>query len=145
MNKLIREGATPVFSSWDILEKYAYLYPHRIRELQDAEVTYVPEKRSSKRVRFLGKAPRKALPKEQKQTLAEPPEIDIAREQAPNPAAEGLSGNEKIVYEALKYGVETFPDQMTETGLPAQEILATLTMLEIQGLCEKTGGGYIKK
>ncbi len=54
VNKLIREGATPVFDGTDILERYKYLYSHRITNASAvADRIEVPEERSTKRVRVL--------------------------------------------------------------------------------------------
>lgn len=58
VNKLIRNGASPVFDASDILQNYAYLYPHRISDIAAVQITEVPEKRSSKRIRVIkGKSP----------------------------------------------------------------------------------------
>lgn len=55
VNKLIREGATPVFEAWDILEQFVYLYPHRLSNssIPKNESIVVPEERSTKKVRAL--------------------------------------------------------------------------------------------
>lgn len=53
VNKLIREGATPVFGAWDVLDKFAYLYPHRLKNVCAADEVDVPKERSTKRVRVL--------------------------------------------------------------------------------------------
>lgn len=55
VNKLIREGATPVFEAWDILEQFVYLYPHRLSNssIPKNESIVVPEERSTKKVRTL--------------------------------------------------------------------------------------------
>ncbi len=53
VNKLVRDGAVPVFDAWDILEGYVYRYPHRISANGFTHPIDVPEKRSTKRVRVL--------------------------------------------------------------------------------------------
>ncbi|MBR5308029.1 MAG: DNA-processing protein DprA [Clostridia bacterium] len=52
VNKLIKDGATPVFDARDIVEGFEYRYPHRIKctTLASASIS-VPEKRSEKRAR----------------------------------------------------------------------------------------------
>lgn len=54
VNRLIREGAMPVFDAKDVLDKYMYFYPHRIglSPISTAAVE-VPEARSTKRVRVV--------------------------------------------------------------------------------------------
>lgn len=54
VNRLIREGAMPVFDAKDVLDKYMYFYPHRIglNPISTAAVE-VPEARSTKRVRVV--------------------------------------------------------------------------------------------
>lgn len=54
VNKLIREGAVPVFDGADVLEKYKYLYSHKLgNALAGTGNVEVPTERSSKRVRVL--------------------------------------------------------------------------------------------
>ncbi|MBR3996076.1 MAG: DNA-processing protein DprA [Clostridia bacterium] len=55
VNKLIREGATPVFEARDVLEQFVYLYPHRLSnsKIPENESIVVPEERSTKKVRTL--------------------------------------------------------------------------------------------
>ncbi len=53
VNKLIRDGAVPVFGSWDILKNYVYTYPHRVSSVPASGNVVVPEKRSTKKIRVL--------------------------------------------------------------------------------------------
>lgn len=54
VNRLIREGAMPVFDAKDVLDKYMYFYPHRIGlNPISTDAVEVPEARSTKRVRVV--------------------------------------------------------------------------------------------
>lgn len=55
VNKLIREGAIPVFEPSDVLSKYAFLYPHKITDTEVKNCKAVPTERSSKRTRAFSK------------------------------------------------------------------------------------------
>ena len=53
VNKLVREGAIPVFDASDVLDRYLYMYPHRIGKAPAAQSVDVPAERSTKRIRVV--------------------------------------------------------------------------------------------
>lgn len=151
VNKLVKEGATPVFESWDILEKYAYLYPHRIKSVPGADSANVPEKRSSKRVRFRGstgngvKEEKTQLYVTEKTTLPVKENVKREQENRNTAAVQSLGEDEKKVYGVLSYDSAKDTDTVAaESGLTSDRVLAAYTTLEIEGLISKIGTGVIK-
>ncbi len=158
VNKLVKEGATPVFESWDILEKYAYLYPHRIKSVPGADSVNIPEKRSSKRVRFLGNIGKfrengnkssavQTVKAKKTEIFTAPKNASITRDpdERQKSAILSLGENERRVYEVLSYETEKNSDTIAaEASLSCDTVLAAFTTLEIEGLIKKTGTGVLK-
>ena len=72
-------------------------------------------------------------PQKQKKSAALPV-IDIGRN------AEGLSGNEIMVLRLLDSEVPMLTDDIAqEAGVPVQQVLAAVTMLEIEGFIRREG------
>ncbi len=159
VNKLIREGATPVFESRDIIEKYAYLYPHRIKSIPKSDDVKVPESRSSKRIRFLGAKKSSAQEKKNadiygntKTEVYDTPafsEIPVSIKKEPAKeqlqTLEILSAEERAVYDALSYDTAKNSDMISaETSMPSDKVLSAFTTLEIAGLIKKLPHGIVK-
>jgi DNA processing protein len=130
-NKLIREGAKPVFSAMDILEEYELVYPELLnmrvaqRDLEraamdPAQVIVKPEARSQK--------------PEARSKRQEPPASP-----AP-PATEAPSPLEQRVYALLKGGALHIDGIVKAAGVPFGQLCAALTNLEIQGLVAQGPG-----
>jgi len=127
VNKLIREGAKPVFCAYDVLEDYAARHPEWVNlDLAEKTLGEPPEKQVSN----APAAPRKkaaASRKTAKEPLPEPPK----------PAAavmpEGLDGSAKRVWETLRE-TAMVPDEIAlRTSLSIPEVMAALTELELEG------------
>ena len=157
VNKLIKEGAIPVFESSDVLEKYRYLYPHRIKNIKNADNLQASEVRSSKKVRLFSKTPQKtAGTKETKNTVSG---AYIPRENIPQTPENQTKASEKQIRQLPDYLCETekkvysvlsdVTDKNTDTisveaGISTDKVLSALTTLEIEGLIVKTGTGVLK-
>ena len=121
-NKLIKDGAKPVFSAADILEEYAYLFPGLLKALSESkpktkapeivkpEINYSDEDKKEKKP-FVKKAP------------------DF-------PLSEETQG----VYDRLNNIPKTADDIAEECGLPIMGVLAALTELEMFGLAAQGEG-----
>ena len=168
VNKLIREGATPVFEAWDILKDYVYLYPHRLSKIQEPEDVIVPEERSTKRVRVL-KDIRKTLTdkkdkkdkkqknektarvksteKKKKELVFEKvyeanmDKLGKKREASPLDFDFGsLSELDRKVYDYIAKGDFRITDSIaSELNANALDVTVSLTTLELAGLVETEG------
>ncbi len=126
VNKLINEGATPVFDAWNILEKYYYAYPHRITKLEKANGSYVPPERSSTRIR-VQKGKRKTVAKE---SGAVPTPAEIIADAPQMPAKKTKA--QKVLSDVTVNDEITPPTADEETVHDPYEVLEE--MLEIHRL-----------
>lgn len=134
-NKLIHDGAKPVFSPLDILEEYVYTYADVIntdaamRVFQDLQKVSPP--------------PRSAT-----QTRAAQPAAPVTAATPANSVRElpeTASKNAKAVYTALQDGERHIDEISDGTGLSVGECLAALTELELYGCAALTQGKKYKK
>ena len=148
-NRLLRDGAIPVSSGWDVLSEYQALYPDKIRKdtSPSAQTAYPDEvlrasasEKPAARVAQTGKIPeKKQSPKEKsyKKVIDKgdnPPYIDL------NDILPKLSQQEAAIVSALKNGERLVDDVIAETGLTTGKLLASLTMLELKGvICRHPG------
>ena len=58
------------------------------------------------------------------------------------PATEGLDSREIAVLEALGYDPQSTDDLCSVTGLPADQLMQSLLLLELQGLVDSAPGGF---
>ena len=151
-NRLLRDGAVPVFSGWDVVSEYEALYPDRIRREEGPghqtaypeEVANAaePEKKPLKVAQTVKKPGRKGALEEK----SSPKTID-KQENAPysdvNTAFPKLSAEEAAIAAALKNGQRLVDDVIAETGLTTGTVLALLTMLELKGVVQRHPGKRI--
>lgn len=152
-NKLIKDGAKPVFSPLDILEEYLYLYGDELdpepskKTFGELLSDHKNEIRlSQKKMPLAAKEPVK--PKKEKQMpeavpkQRAPEEVPRATEAESIPAE--LSGDAVAVYKAL-LGGEKHIDELCEIlNLPVQKALSALTTLELMGYAELLEGKKYK-
>ncbi len=154
-NDLIKDGALPVTSAYDILRVYEFIYPHRI----NVEAALRAERDASSRtgrltasLRSIAKrtsgafskrdgAPPAAFPKaEKKKAAAEEPDTGGSFAFAPEesvPEPEGVRG---VIYRELKKGDRT-PEEISAAGFDISVVMTEITMLELDGLAEALPGG----
>lgn len=137
--QLLREGAVPVASGWDVVCEYERLYPGKLR----ADMSSVP----------VG-APRTEAPapvKTAQKTVAQmpPPKKDI--DKAPprpyidlNEMLPKLSEDERALVEALRNGPRQADDVIAGTGMTTGKFLATMTTLEIRGIVKRLPGKIVQ-
>jgi DNA processing protein len=116
-NALLRDGAGVVMSGWDILENYAHRYPDKIR---------------------------KDIPK----TAPFPEKIAVDNPVTPiysdvDKKADGPDAVERMLLSALGTEEALIDTLIAKTGLPSAEVLAALTMLEVQGMVTTRPGGWV--
>ena len=143
-NKLISEGAKPIFGAKDILSYYS-LYDKAIEEIEEAnekepfygidEFTVKPEKKPEKKTDNKHKAVRNVQTKE--------PNAGENEEKA-NSGQKVFSGdiseNAKTVYTLLSEGKTELDELARDSGLDASALLIALTELEMEGIAVSLGG-----
>ena len=116
-NGLLKEGASMAASGWDILSEYVGRYSGGLEEKQVRKAEPKPEEK-----------PRQIIPVENLRQAHTP--VDPTEEQ---------------ILHALEAGT-AHVDVLAETvGIPTAQLLAALTMLEIQGLIVTQPGGWVEK
>ena len=119
--RLIREGAKSVFSVYDILEEY---YSRYMQTLDMDRIS--PDgimRRSAKKAVSSSSAENHAPAPKKKREMPE-----------------GLSQQQKQIYEALKDTPTHLEEILTKTGLKSFEVLAGLTEMELMGIVEAVSG-----
>ncbi|MBR4282814.1 MAG: DNA-processing protein DprA [Clostridia bacterium] len=149
-NKLIKDGAKPVFSAMDILEEYTRHFGDTLN-LEDANKTigdmlstwvrkqwnYVPENKPRKKKE--SSTPKKEVIKEN----VEPVVLETVSFEPP-PLPDGLSKEAETIYSAFSKREMTFDALAETTGLPTQVILSAISELELFSLVTKgLGNSYI--
>ena len=137
--QLLREGAVPVSSGWDVICEYERLYPGKLR----ADMSSVPVAMP----RTEAQAPVKSDPKPSRQVL--PPKKDI--DKAPlrpyidlNETLPKLSEDERTLVEALRDGPRQADDVIAGTGMTTGRFLAAMTTLEIRGIVKRLPGKIVQ-
>ena len=151
-NNLLRDGAIPVFSGWDVISEYASLYPDKIhREPLSGRQTDCPEEpelvseqaERPLKVAQTAKKPGRKASKEEKSFLKTIDKPQAAPYSDVNTVFPGLSAEEASIVAALKQGQRLVDDVIAETGLTTGKILALLTMLELKGVVQRHPGKRI--
>ena len=151
-NQLLRDGAIPVFSGWDVVSEYEALYPDKIHKSTDPshQRAYPDEVlRASELDKIPAKVAQKALQPEKKPSKQEKDKKKVIDNTAPSPYSDvndtipQLSAEEKIIVAALKNGERLVDDMIAETGMTTGKLLATLTMLELKGVLRRLPGKRI--
>lgn len=124
-NALLREGALAVSCGWDVAEEYAQRYPGKIRQAKPAQdLSVSPETELS--------AAKKDIDNSVNGNY-----IDLAK------LTPSLSEQEQAVVRCLSSGRKPVDDVIADSGLPAEQILPALTMLEIRSIVRRLPGGFV--
>ena len=136
-NRLLREGAIPITSGWDILEEYRSLYPAKLGRAETVKITPPDEVLLEKMVQREMNARQNDTKKviDNKETLEY---IDVKKKEPE------LEGAELAVYDTLKSGQKHVDEIINDSGLEATEVLPALTMLEIKGHISRLVGKLFK-
>jgi len=142
-NKLITEGAIPVFSGEDILVYYGETdfakrdwQPKTGDAFKDVDVDSEFSKKNSK---FYKKKSIKTVSAEK--TVKEEKEVIQNCEKKEKNCPEGISKNAAIVYNIMSADVTAVDDIARKSGLDIRKVLVALTELEMFGEAESDGPG----
>lgn len=146
-NRLLRDGAIPVSSGWDVMSEYRDQFPGQVREntapaTQSCYADEVPEATEpvplqvAQKPRIFGKKPG-SKQKNDKKAIDKrgfPPYSDL------NDTKTSLSPEETALMEAIGEGEALVDDVIARAGIPAGKVLAQLTMMEVKGLVQRLPG-----
>lgn len=118
-NRLLREGAKPVFNAMDVLEEYAERFPDLL-DIDRIETTLKTEAQRSK------SAPKKA------QTFEKPI------------VSQKISDKARLVCDAFNKEIMQADELILSTGLSAVEFMSAMTELELLGVIEPLAGKNYK-
>lgn len=127
-NKLIHDGAKPVFTPLDILEEYVYTYQSKLN-------TEGAERTLGEMLRGNNGTHGKSVPQKSEKPSV-PPAAPAPKAALPQTASE----HARAVYRALLSGERHIDELSAQTGLPVSVCLAALTELELCGCTELTQG-----
>lgn len=129
-NRLIREGAKPVFNAMDILEEYAVRYPE-LMDIQQIEKTLTLKTYADppSRAKADDNPPRQTKGKVEFIKQAEPPL---------------LSENARKIYRAFDSGEMQTEELILKTGLDVSSFYSAMTELELFDLVELQAGKNYK-
>ena len=149
-NALMRDGAIPVSSGWDILSEYRYQFPGKVREKRTAvSLTVNGEELSREREEPL-KVAQPLRKREEKKPPKEPAGkkgIDNSEKSAYSDTKKTqtvLSQQEQSLVELLGKGQMLVDDLIDASGQAPGAILASLTMLEVKGVVRRLPGRFIE-
>ena len=143
-NKLIRDGAKPVFSAADVLEEYAFRYPEMVDiDLLERTLEEVPKLIDG--VRSSTRTPpakiQKPLPAPApRKTSYQAPVQKAAPQKAKRQLPEILSENTRLVYSTLLPEPMHIDDIVRASMLEPSKVFIALTELEIYGFIALTSG-----
>lgn len=138
-NKLIHDGAKPVFSPLDILEEYVYTYSD-VLNLEKAEQAF----HASNHTRTAENGAPRAVELRESRAVPRP----APQKEAESPVGtlpESASENAKAVYRVLCGGERHIDEISTLCALSTGECLAALTELELFGCAALTQGKKYKR
>ena len=149
-NRLLRDGAIPVSSGWDVLSEYKALYPEKIHEMDLNSVPNnldprlaAPEEKTALRVAQNPDVPA------QKQNFKNETDKKVIDKEQPAPYSDvndilpKLSCEERKVVTALLEGEQFVDDVIAKTGMTTGKVLAVLTMLELKKVIVRKSGKRI--
>ena len=151
-NALLRDGAIAVSTGWDILSEYQAIFPEQIRRFdQPGKQSVYPEEleQIQRENPTLKVAQEVHIPKSTRQKTHQPEKIVIdnggklpysdVEKSAPQ-----LSEEEKLVVAQLKQGRRLRDDVIADSAMPAGQVSALLTMLEIKGVVKRLPGNMLE-
>ena len=151
-NALLRDGAIAVTSGWDVMSEYEVIFPGKITKNTTPafQSAYPDEVQAQSAQQPLKVAQNTKTPtsKERKGLFGKKKEIDNKATQPYIDAEKQksqLTAGEADLLSLLTEEEQLVDDVIAEAGLPAGQVLAMLTMLEIKGYITRLPGKRIAK
>ena len=149
-NALMRDGAIPVSSGWDIMSEYRYQFPGKVRQRRTAVLlTANAEELSREREEpaRVAETPRKREEKKPEKPAPRKKVIDKSEKSAYSDFKKTqpvLTPDEQLIVDVLKGGQMLVDDVIAESGKAPGVILASLTLLEVKGVVRRLPGRFIE-
>ena len=140
-NALLQEGAIPIFSGWDVLSGYEFLYPGKLHKQKAMRVDFCEQTAAkvaqnpmipAKNGATVGNAQKKSIDNRGVSTYSE-----LKNKQA------ALSEDEKTILALLTQKPQEPAELIAQLDMPSGKVLSLLTMLTIKGFALKHPGGRI--
>ena len=147
-NALLRDGAIAVSSGWEVMSEYRDRFPGKITENRaDSHQTAYPDELEEQPLQVAQK-PRLPEKKHRKTPFRKKKEIDNPSSapyidaDKPRPA---LSADEEKLISCIGAEGALVDDVISAAGLPAGQVLAMLTMLEVKGIVARLPGKRVQR
>ena len=149
-NALMRDGAIPVSSGWDILCEYRWQFPGKVRERR-TNVTLTANEEELSREREeparVAEPPRKSEEKSCEKKSPRKKVIDKSQKSAYSDFQKtqtALTSDEEEIVGLLQGGQKLVDDVIAESGRAPGVILAGLTLLEVKGVVRRLPGRFVE-
>ena len=149
-NALMRDGAIPVSSGWDIMSEYRYQFPGKVRERRTAVALTANAgelSREREEPAMVAQEPRKQKEKKEKKSLFRKKVIDNPEKSAYSDFKKTqtvLTADEQTIVDALGNGQMLVDDVIAQSGKAPGVILASLTLLEVKGVVRRLPGRFVE-
>ncbi len=143
-NLLLQEGAMPIFSGWDVVCNYEFLYPGKMKKHISVPL-YTGEQPTAKVAQNVkAPAPESKKPETpRKKSVDNRPISTYSVLENEHPA---LSDDEQAVLTQLTHQPQEPADLIAKLSVPAGKVLSVLTLLTVKGLvCKHPGGRFSLK
>ena len=149
-NALMRDGAIPVASGWDILSEYVFQFPGKVRRGRTAITLTASEEELSREREAPVQVAQKPKKTEKSKTAGESVRkkgIDKGEKSAYidlKKTPTSLTADEEAIVSALADGQKLVDDVIAQSGKAPGVILASLTLLEVKGIVRRLPGRFIE-
>lgn len=138
-NRLLREGGIPIMSGGDILDEYAHRFPTKVKSLDKVRLT-PPDQGHIDKIIASQSENRQIETKKVIDNSEGQEYIDVERPTPPE-----LSDKEQAVFDTMNTGKKHADEIVTDSGLPARQVLPILTVLELKGHIVRLAGKYFEQ
>lgn len=149
-NALLRDGAIPVSSGWDILSEYRYQFPGKVHQRRTGTILSASEEELSQEREQPAKVAqvREKSGREKPQKTTERKKVIDKREKGAysdfKKTQSALTPDEQTIVQLLGQGRKLVDDMIAESGKAPGVILASLTLLEVKGVVRRLPGRYME-
>lgn len=138
-NTLLQEGAIPVFSGWDVVSNYEFLYPGKLQKHRKTPL-YTAESAPAKVAQTAQIPEKNPLDGEsrRKKPIDKNENSTYSVVENRNPA---LNAEEQVVLAQLTREPKETAELIAKLQMPSGKVLSVLTMLTVKGMVIKHPGG----